>query len=37
MTFTINVDNNITVLASLASSQQIEEREEGTETFSCPH
>jgi hypothetical protein len=33
MTFTIDVDNNITVLAS---SQQIEEREEGTETFSNP-
>src|SRR5260370_7719174 len=32
-TFTIDVDNNITVLAS---SQQIEEREEGTETFSNP-
>ena len=34
MTFTIDVDNNITVLAS---SQQIEERQEGTETFSSPH
>src|SRR5205823_1154649 len=34
MTFTIDVDNNITVLAS---SQQIEERPEGTETFSSPH
>src|SRR5260370_6604454 len=33
-TFTIDTDNNITVLAS---SQQIEEREEGTETFSSPH
>jgi hypothetical protein len=33
MTFTIDVDNNITVLAS---PQQIEEREEGTETFSSP-
>ena len=33
MTFTIGVDNNITVLAS---SQQIEEREEGTEPFSNP-
>src|SRR6266851_3343477 len=33
MTFTIDVDNNITVLAS---SQQTEEREEGTETFSDP-
>ena len=33
MTFTIDVDNNITVLAS---SQQIEERKEGTETFSGP-
>jgi hypothetical protein len=32
-TFTIDVDNNITVLAS---SQQIEEREEGTETFTNP-
>src|SRR5258707_1669498 len=34
MTFTIDVDNNITVLAS---SQQIEERQEGTETFSGSH
>jgi Protein of unknown function (DUF3489) len=34
MTFTIDADNNITVLAS---SQQIEEREAGTETFSSPH
>src|SRR6267154_5515409 len=34
MTFTIDVDNNITVLAS---SQRIEERQEGTETFSSPH
>src|SRR5713226_3398878 len=34
MTFTIDVDNNITVLAS---SQPIEERQEGTETFSSPH
>src|SRR5213076_3552752 len=34
MTFTIDVDNNITVLAS---SQQMEERQEGTETFSSPH
>src|SRR5712675_3699197 len=34
MTFTIDVDNNITVLAS---SQQIEERQKGTETFSSPH
>ena len=34
MTFTIDVDNNITVLAS---SQQAEERQEGTETFSSPH
>src|SRR5436309_8487220 len=34
MTFTIDVENNITVLAS---SQQIEERQEGTETFSSPH
>src|SRR5438270_353460 len=34
MTFTIDVDNNITVLAS---SQQIEERQEGIETFSSPH
>ena len=33
MTFTIDADNNITVLAS---SQQIEEREAGTETFSSP-
>src|SRR5713226_2742385 len=33
MTFTIDVDNNITVLAS---SHQIEERKEGTETFSGP-
>src|SRR6266851_4460021 len=32
-TFTIDVDNNIAVLAS---SQQIEERKEGTETFSGP-
>ena len=32
-TFTIDVDNNITVLAS---SQQMEERQEGTETFSSP-
>ena len=32
-TFTIDADNNITVLAS---SQQIEEREERTETFSGP-
>src|SRR6267154_2242903 len=31
MTFTINVDNNITVLDS---PQKIEERREGTETFS---
>src|SRR5438045_9536497 len=34
MTFTIDVDNNIT---ASASSQQIEERQEGTETFSSPH
>src|SRR5260370_32121405 len=34
MTFTIDVDNNITVLAS---SEKIEERQEGTETFSSPH
>ena len=34
MTYTIDVDNNITVLAS---SQQPKEREEGTETFSSPH
>src|SRR5260370_41529703 len=33
MTFTIDVDNNITVLAS---SEKIGEREEGTETFSGP-
>jgi len=33
MTFTIDVDNNIT---ASASSQQIEERQEGTETFSSP-
>ena len=33
MTFTIDADNNITVLAS---SQQTEEREKGTETFSNP-
>src|SRR4030088_880871 len=32
-TFTIDADNNITVLAS---SQQTEEREKGTETFSNP-
>ena len=31
MTFTINVDNNITVLDS---TEKIEERQEGTETFS---
>src|SRR5881398_870082 len=34
MTFTIDLENNITVLAS---SQHIEERQEGTETFSTPH
>jgi hypothetical protein len=34
MTFTIDVDNNITILAS---SEEIEERQEGTETFSSPH
>src|SRR5260370_23807068 len=34
MTFSIDVDNNITVLAS---SQQIEERQEGTEAFSSSH
>ena len=34
MTFTIDIENNITVLAS---SQHIEERQEGTETFSTPH
>src|SRR5258708_15337499 len=34
MTFTIDVDNNITVLAS---SEQIEERQDGPETFSSPH
>ena len=34
MTFTIDVDNNITILAS---SQQTEEREEGSETFSSPY
>src|SRR5947199_9193723 len=34
MTFTIDVENNITVLAS---SQHIEERQEGIETFSTPH
>jgi len=34
MTFTIDVDNSITVLPS---SQTIEERREGTETFSSPH
>jgi hypothetical protein len=34
MAFTIDVDNNITILAS---SQQTEEREEGSETFSSPH
>src|SRR5260370_16653789 len=33
MTFTIDVDNNITVLASSAKT---EERQEGTETFSSP-
>ena len=33
MTFTIDIDNNITVWAS---SQQTQEREEGTETFSRP-
>src|SRR5712691_10786836 len=33
MTFTIDIDNNITVWAS---SQQTQEREEGTETFSSP-
>ena len=31
MTFTIDVDNNITVLDS---TEKIEERQEGTETFS---
>ena len=34
MTFTIDLENNITVLAS---SQHIEEHQEGTETFSTPH
>ena len=34
MIFTIDLENNITVLAS---SQHIEERQEGTETFSTPH
>src|SRR5258707_1645327 len=34
MTFTIDVDNNITVLAF---SQQIEERKDGIATFSTPH
>ena len=33
MTFTIDLENNITVLAS---SQHIEERQNGTETFSTP-
>src|ERR1700693_5514640 len=33
MTFTIDVDNNITVLAA---SEKIEERQEGTETFGSP-
>jgi len=33
MKFTIDVDNNITVLPS---SEKIEERQEGTETFSSP-
>jgi hypothetical protein len=33
MTFTIDVDNIITILAS---SQLIEEREEGTATFRSP-
>jgi hypothetical protein len=33
MTFTIDVDNNITVLAS---AQQSEQRAEGTEAFSSP-
>ncbi len=32
MTFTIDVDNNITIL----DSAQIEERQEGTEAFSNP-
>ena len=34
MIFTIDLENNITVLAS---SQHIEERQEGTEIFSSPH
>jgi Protein of unknown function (DUF3489) len=33
MTFTIDVDNNITVLAS---TEKVEERQEGTEAFSNP-
>jgi hypothetical protein len=33
MTFTIDVDNNI---AALDSSEKIEERQDGTETFSSP-
>ena len=34
MTFAIDVDNNITVLAS---SEKIDDRKEGTETFSSPN